>query len=389
MARIIVTGYMIRHPLAGNILAYLQYVAGFDRLGHEVLYLEESGWADSCYDPRTGYYGSDPTPGLGIAGQVLCQYGARVPLCYVDRESGRIDGLSWEEVKSALREADLLLNVGGVCWLPEFLLCRRRVLLDMDPLFTQVGRFGMEGLAEYHAYFTYGVNVGRPGCAVPTLGIDWQPTVPPVIPDAWEPLRASEGPFTTIANWSAYGGVTYAGERYGQKDEEFLRVIGLPELAAWPLELALSGAPADVQQQFREAGWMIRNAGDVSTDLGAYRSYIQESRGEFSVAKNAYVKSRSGWFSDRTVCYLAAGRPAVLQDTGFSDYLPPNDGVVPFSSLQEAADGIDRVNDSYEAHSRAARELAETLFDYRRVLPRLAAIGLEDGLTSASVDRGA
>lgn len=376
MARIVVCGYMIRYPVAGNILAYLHYVLGLHRLGHQVLYLEESGWPYSCYDPTTRDFGSDPGTGLRVVNQLMADFDARVPVCYVDQETGMVEGAEWDDVKRMLQAADLLLNIGGVCWLPEFRLCRRRALIDMDPLFTQLGRFGAEALDEYHAYFSYGANIGRPGCSVPTRGVNWLPTVPPVVSALWEPASLhveQEGvdqAFTTVANWSAYGAVSYQGEHYGQKDEEFLRLVGLPSCTSQRLELALSGASTEVMELLRGAGWSVRDAAEVSTDMPGYHAYITGSLGEFSAAKHGYVKTHSGWFSDRSVCYLAAGRPAVLQDTGFSDWLRTGWGVLAFSSFEEAAAAIERVNADYSAHRRAAREIAERTFSHDVVLPR-------------------
>lgn len=386
MARIVVSGYMIRHPVAGMMMAYFHYILGLYRLGHEVTYLEESGWPGSCYDPVAQTYSDDPHSGLDAVQALMNEYDVKGTVCYVNRETGMVYGADWDKVKHILKAADLLVNLGGVCWLPEFHLCQRRVLVDMDPFFTQVGRFAAESLAEHHIHFSYGVNIGHASCAIPTNGVDWYPTVPPVVPEIWQgPMRGQEkhgdsesanAAFTTIANWSAYGGITYRGEHYGQKDTEFLRLLDLPSQTSQRLELALSGAGAETWERLRAAGWSLRGGGEVSIDVPAYRSYIFNSRGEFSVAKNAYVRTRSGWFSDRSVCYLAAGRPVVLQDTGFSRWLPTGRGILAFRSLEEAADCIDRVNATYTAHCRAARETAEKVFSYKVVLPRLIEIAL-------------
>lgn len=373
MARIILTGYMVRHPVAGNILAFFHYLLGLHRLGHEVMYLEESGWPYSCYDPGTGNWEDHPTTGLRVVRELMDRHGLDGSLCYVNRDTGRVDGLEWEELKRRLGSADLLLNVGGVCWLPEFRLCPRRALVDMDPLFTQVERFGAEILHDYHCHFSYGANIGRPGCQIPTCGIDWKPLPPPVVPELWQLGPAPAGaPFTTIANWGSYGGIEFEGEHYGQKDEEFARLIHLPQHTSVPLELAVSGAGDETMDGLRAHGWSVRDAGrEVSTDVETYRSYIAASSGEFSAAKNAYVKTRSGWFSDRSVCYLASGRPVVLQDTGFSDWLPTGEGVVAFSSLDEAASALADVARDYARHARVSRDLAARFFDYRVVLPHL------------------
>jgi len=362
-------------------LAYFHYVLGLLRLGHEVLYLEESGWPESCYNPQAGTNSDDPTYGLQTLQDLMASFGVKVPICYVNRDSGQVQGLDWRDVKDMLRQADLLLNLGGVCWLPEFRLSRRLALVDMDPFFTQAGCFGVEGLNEHHVHFSYGVNIGQPDCTVPSGGIDWLPTVPPVVPEIWQisalPRKNLEitdvvgAPFTTIANWSAYGGITYQGEHYGQKDEEFLRMLELPSKTPQRLELAVSGSSAETTERFRSAGWFIRDSGDISTDVSTYHNYILGSRGEFSVAKNAYVKTRSGWFSDRSVCYLASGRPVLLQDTGFSDWLETGSGIIPFKSSEEALAGIEEINRRYEFHCHAARKIAEDYFDARKVLSYL------------------
>jgi hypothetical protein len=402
---------MIRHPLAGNLLAFFHYILGLHRLGHEVIYLEESGWSYSCYDPVTQALAEYPHTGLQLVRSLMTNYNLKVPVCYVDRDSGKVDGADWDDLRRMLKTADLLLNIGGVCWLSEFLVCHRRALIDMDPFFTQVGKFGAEGLDEYHVYFSYGSNIGRPGCKIPNDGIEWLPIVPPVVPEIWQgskPLGVKLNPdeqrlttkdenlssqlptpnsplpilktqevdthnraFTTIANWSAYGSLTYHGEHYGQKDEEFLRLLDLPGYTSQRLELAVSGASPEVVERLRTAGWSVCNGGDVSADLSTYQAYILGSRGEFSAAKHGYVKTHSGWFSDRSVCYLAAGLPIIVQDTGFSDWLPTGQGVLVFSSLEEAAECIEQVNADYPAHCRAAREITTQTFSYKVVLPRL------------------
>jgi hypothetical protein len=375
MARVVVCGYMIRHPVAGNLLAFFHYVLGLARLGHEVAYVEESGWPYSCYDPPTRSWQDHPETGLRVVRELMETHGLGAPVIYVNRDTGRIDGADLDEFKRVLSAADLLLNLGGVCWLPEFRLCGNRAMLDMDPMFTQVERFGADVLADYHHHFSYGANIGRPGCAVPTAGVDWQATLPPVVVERWAGATPPAGaPLTTIGNWGAYGGVTHDGVHYGQKDEEFLRLLDMPRRTPQPLELAISGASAETRRQLHDAGWRVRDGGaEVSTDVPTYRAYIRDSRGEFSAAKNAYVKSRSGWFSDRSACYLAAGLPVILQDTGFSETLPCGEGLLAFGDVNGAVDAIKMVNQDYERHRAAARCLAEEHFASERVLPKLLA----------------
>ncbi len=182
---------------------------------------------------------------------------------------------------------------------------------------------------------------------------------------------AEDAPFTTVANWGSYGGIVHNGEYYGQKDQEFLRLIDLPRHSARRLELSLSGGQ-ESRGMLRDAGWLVRDAGEeLGTDIAKYSDYINTSCGEFSVAKHAYVKSNSGWFSDRSVCYLAAGLPVVLQETGYSDWLPTGRGVLAYRTVEEAATCLDRIASDYPAHRRAAREIAETFFAHDRVLPRI------------------
>jgi hypothetical protein len=192
--------------------------------------------------------------------------------------------------------------------------------------------------------------------------------------DLWttDSRPAADAPFTTVANWSAYGGVSYRGEHFGQKDEEFSKLLDLPRAVnRQPLELAISGATAQTIEQFRAAGWRIRDAAQLSDDLDPYRRYITTSRGELSAAKNGYVKTRSGWFSDRSVCYLAAGRPVIVQDTAIGGWLPRSAGVQTFSTPAEAAACIARVNAAYDEHAAAARDFAARVCAHDVVLPRL------------------
>lgn len=386
--KVIVAGYMIRYPLAGMMMAFLHYVLGLERLGHQVIYVEESGWPNACYDPRNGRFSNDPSAGLDTLTRLADRFGLRsTPVCYVDRESGEVSGLSMADLKGHLASADLLLNIGGTCSLPEFELCRRRALIDMDPMFTQVGRFAGHNLPDFHAHFSYGANIGFPACSVPDAGLQWRPTIPPVVPELWsdQPVEpANSAALTTVCNWSAYGAIDYAGEHYGQKDEEFLRLGDMPLRSPELLELALSGADAATQATLRESGWKLRSAADVTIDFDAYANYIGRSRGEFSAAKHAYVKTHSGWFSDRSVCYLASGRPVILQDTGIGRWLPASPAVLTFSTPEQALECLQSLRNDYPLRCRSARELARDCFGYAVVLPRL----LESAFSSTSLDAG-
>jgi hypothetical protein len=383
MSRIVVAGYIVRYPLAGNVWAHLQYVVGLARLGHEVWFIEEAGWEDSCFDPMREVMTSDATYGVKMLGSLMERFGLADRWAY--REwSGEWHGLPGEVVEEVIASADLFLDVGGTCYFPQMHTARCRAYVDMDPVFTQLQAFGNDTrLNEYDFLFTYGTNIGRDTCPVPTLGYRWIPFVPPVLLDLWSqasapglnPAGSSRNPqdgtrWTTIAHWSAYGEVEHEGETYGQKDREFMRFIELPQRVPYPIELAVSLDDVPVQL-FKEHGWHLQPSLPISRDPWVYRDYIWSSRGELSVAKHAYVKTRCGWFSDRTATYLASSRPAVVQDTGVYDLLPLGSGLMVFQDMEEAVSTLDDVESNYEAHTRAARELAGDCFDSDKVLKGL------------------
>jgi hypothetical protein len=312
---------------------------------------------------------------MRVACELLSRMGCRCSIAYRDCASDRTYGMSSADVDRQLRDADLVINLGGVCWLPAFDDVRRLALVDMDPLFTQVGKFAQQRLERYDIHFTYGTNVGNEDCGVPTRNIEWQPTLPPVVPDLWHVDEGfdnrSGAPFSTIANWTAYGAVEWDGRLYGQKDRQFVDLLDLPAHTSASLEIAVQGMPARVAQQFRNAGWRLADAAQATRTFDAYRNYIQSSAGEFSVAKHGYVASRSGWVSDRTVCYLAAGRPVVVQDTHVPPGIIEGEAWRTFGTLNEAAGALGCVLGNPAAAGRDARRLATTVFSYERVLPHL------------------
>jgi len=375
MARILITGYMIRLPFIGNMLAFAQHLVGLQRLGHEVVYIEESGWEDSCYNPNTRENNNDPQYGIDAADALLRQLGAvNLPIVFVNRDTGQTYGTNQKQLEEWMDRADLLLNIGGVCWLDCFERCRRLALIDMDPMFTQAGKFGQEGLACYDTLFTYGSNIHASNSSVPTLGRTWHPTLPPVLTDLWQSSitpNTKHAGLTTIANWSAYGNTNYQGEEYGQKDAEFERLIELPKHVPCQLTIRASGIQPRDAQRFREAGWTITPPGEINTHFASYRDFITASLGEFSVAKHGYIKSRCGWVSDRTVCYLAAGRPAVIADTGDLAFNRSKSGALTFQTLEQAVASIHRLLDHYPDQAREAREIAERRFNHEIVLTEL------------------
>ena len=382
--RVLVLGYVIRGPLGGLAWHYLQYAMGLARLGHDVYFLEDSDDYPSCYDPKTGETATDPTYGLSFAAAAFADVGLGDRWAYYDGHSGGWMGPRADSALTICASADLLLNVSGVNplrpWLRDVPI---RVLIDTDPGFAQVSSLldveRATFAADHNAFFTFGENIGRPDCRIPDDGHMWLPTRQPVVVDAW-PLAPppSNGMFTTVMQWQSYADREYEGLYLGQKAMSFEDFVSLPERAGPVFELALGSAGAP-REFLASKGWILRNPLEVTRDLWTYQEFIQQSRGEFSIAKHGYVASRSGWFSERTTAYLASGRPALVQETGFSDWLPVGEGVISFRNPDEAMAGLDEINSRYGFHCRAARSIARDYFDSERVLSSL----LESAVESA------
>jgi hypothetical protein len=298
--------------------------------------------------------------------------------------------------------ADLVLNISGSLWLREACQkARYKVYLDSDPGYTQAkirrvleGRpgpneaYAIEGMKLHDRFFTFAENIGQPDCALPKDLFQWRTTRQPVLLDEWTiqnpnwSLRQAEGsgrqskiqnpPWTTVMSWKIEERPPeIEGRRLGGKDVEFAKFMDLPRRVGVPLELAVSGVAP--REALAAAGWRVQDGHAVSRDSKMYRDYILRSRAEWSVAKQAYVATRSGWFSCRTACYLAAGKPAVVQDTGWSKFYPTGCGLLAFTTPEQAADAIRRVESDYAAHCRAAREVAAECFDAGEVLKKLLA----------------
>ena len=378
----VVTGVIATYPVGGVAWDYGQYALGLERLGFDVYYLEDSGLA--TYDADRNEYGEDPTYGLEFLqdclGQLSPTLGERWHFRHYD---GRTYGLADDDLREVVAACDVFLNVSGLCRLrEEYLPARRKVLIDTDPGWNhfhafprwdaELGSDDSRSFREHDSFFTYALRLGSAACVLPDLGLSWHPTVPPVVLDCW-PLEPPGDRWTTVLTWDNYAKpVLHDGVAYGSKEPELARVEDLPRRVHPTLELAVGGSGAP-RERFRELGWSVIESVPVTQTMAAYRSYIGRSRGEFSVAKNIYVATGSGWFSCRSTCYLAAGRPVVLQDTGFSAVLPTGLGLVAFSTPDQAVAGIEAVEADYAAHSKAARRLAEEHFSAERVLSDLLA----------------
>ena len=295
----------------------------------------------------------------------------------VVRGSRECTGASWVAVSRAAREADVLLNISGMLD-DEALLpaAPRRVYLDLDPAFNQLWHAqGIDMRFGGHTHFvTVGQNLGREGCAVPTCGLPWQVTLPPVVLADWPMVtQAPTRGLTTIANWRAYGSIEHDGVLHGQKCHALRPLMGLPATVGLPFELALAIHEDETRDldALAASGWRLLDAVDAAGTPARYQAFIQSSTAEFGLAKSGYVVSRSGWVSDRSAAYLASGRPVIAQDTGAGEALPTGEGLFLFSDAEGVGAAVEAIQGDYARHARAARALAEAHFDSDRVLTRL------------------
>ena len=373
--RIIITGLVGQYPFGGVIWDYIQYLLGFRSLGHQVLYLEDSGaWP---YDPVAGTITDDCSFALQSLHKIFTDFELAESWVYRNGADGKFHGAGEKVAREWLRHGDLLVNVSSAGWLRDYdLRVGHRMFIDGDPMFCQIGLLDGSNplyagrLRDHDSHFTFGLSVGQPDCPVPVDGITWRSTVQPVALDQWPVTPVSaDAPWTTVMNWASYKPKVWEGRTYGQKNLEFNRFRDLPAKTNVPLRLAM-GLGVDGQrpaQELRLLGWDLVEPQEVVPDHSAYRSFLTNSRGEWSVAKHGYVEGRTGWFSCRTACYLAAGRPAVVQETGWSRHLPSDRGVLPFTTMEEAAEGLGKVTRNYSEHSKAAREIALEFFDAKKV----------------------
>ena len=378
--RVIVFGILFWYPLAGVTYQFLHYLIALRRLGYDVYYVEDSGrW---IYDPALNDLSPDATPNVEAVAPVLEAHGFGGRWAFRGHyPDGRCYGMSEEQIRTLYREADVFLNVTGAQEIrDEHRRIPRRVYVESDPFASQVnvanGNAATIAALEAHdTHFTFGENIGQPDCGIPLGGFDWLPTRQPVLMDLWEHSYSAAGaPYTTITTWHNKGkDVVYKGERYyWTKDREFERFLDLPRRRPGPFEMAV-GVDDDVRKRLLDNGWRQRRSIDLSASVDGYREYIQRSRGEFTVARDQYVRPRTGWFSDRTACYLAAGRPVITEDTGFGKFIPTGRGLFAFTTMDDVLAAVDAIEGDYEAHCRAAREIADTSFGAERVVGSLMA----------------
>ena len=375
----------------GHFWVYLQYVEGLRRLGCNVYWLEQlRPVADPEQQAHVLSTFFERTKRFGLEGKTLLYALDRT------REGGagsfRFVGCTWSEAEAVLRRADLLLNFHyGID--PRLLACvRRTALVDIDPGLLQIWMStGQLAVAPHDCYLTTGETVGTPAPRFPHCNLRWIHIRPPVCLDLWPfTWNPRADAFTTVSTWltTDFLKATENGKtvlRENTKRVSFLRFLELPQHTSQPLELALYLVAKDAEDRARleHHGWRVCDSREVTGSPEAYRSYIQRSRGEFSCAKLSCTELQNAWISDRTLCYLASGKPVVVQHTGPSSYLPDGEGMFRFTSLQDAVEAFEEINAHYDRHCRSARATAETYFDSKRVLETALNAALSTGTATA------
>lgn len=377
---IVLLGMMTRMPVGGVIWQTMHYVVGLQRLGFDVCYLEDHGAYPAMFTSKDDPDGSEKA--AGFLQRTLGEFGLEMPWSYHSwHVQDRYFGLDKSAVVRACQSAEAIINLHGGTWpRPEHRSNGALIYLETDPVGPEVELHNnvaatREFLDAHTAYFTFGENLGALDCKVPLpAGYEFRPTRQPVVIDFWKSPQPTGGEmFTTIANWrQAQRQMTFDGEVYHwSKHHEFMKFLDLPQLTTQKFELALSSyEPADVEM-LSAKGWKIRDALEFSTNAQSYRKYILDSRGEWTVAKDQNIRLRSGWFSDRAATYLAAGRPVIMQRTGFKNILPTGCGLFPFSDMDESLAAVEAINSDYARHCRGAAEIAREYFDAGVVLTKL------------------
>jgi hypothetical protein len=384
--KIVLLGMMTPMPVAGVVWQNLHYLLGFERLGFETYYVETHARTPSMLMSNR----EDDSSALAaeFIASVMRRFGMADRWAFrALHDDRRCYGMSELALERLYGEAELLVNLhGGTQPLPELAAGGRLVYLETDPVQMQLElRHGLQEtldfLEPHVAFFTFAENWGNPDCRLPrSERFRFHPTRQPVVLDLW-PDRSTQPAdlYTTIGNWRQdWREVTFEGERYTwSKHHEFLKYLDLPQRTGLGFELALSSCAPEDREMLAAQGWGVRDGLEVSTSIDRYRDYVGASRGEFTVAKDQNVRLRSGWFSERSACYLGAGRPVITQDTGFSKFVPTGAGLFAFNSMEEIVAAFDAINSDYQKHSRAARAIAEEYFRAETVLAKvLQDIGL-------------
>ena len=383
---IVVSGLIAQYPFGGVAWDYIGYLTGFRALGHEVYYLEDTGlWP---YDPVNRTISPECAYNVAYLERVMRFFGFEERWMYCNAADGRFYGQDEEVARQLMREADILLHPSSMTDLTKYEVdCSSRedrglrVFIDGDPMFTQVGLITApdaphpQSIFRQDMHFTFGLKLGDADCAAPTAGLGWRKTLPCLPLEYWpfDDELPTRDAFTSVLNWISYNPCVWEGKEYGQKDIEFLKMIDLPAHVSKPLIMAMGQGVGGKRptELLREKGWQILEPEEVVNDWLSYRDFVRTSLAEWSITKHGYVAARTGWFSGRSVCYLAAGRPVILQDTGWTEYLPSGEGLLGFRTMEESVRAIDEVSTHYDRHRRAARALAEKYFDATKICAAL------------------
>ena len=387
--RIIIGGFIGVMPSGGVTWDYIQYPLGFSLLGHDVYYIEDTRLYP-IYQ-KSGSNWDDCSASVEHLQKVMDHFGLKDKWAYRDEASGKCFGMTEARIKQICKAADVFVNISCSTFLrDEYLQIPAKVLIDTDPMFTQIqylsqqmftpGVPGLRQMVDAHNYhFTFGENVNSSDCRMPDCGLQWKPTRQPVCLDYWKPKNGfdlSHSSFTTLMNWSAAKVLKYQNEEWGQKDIEFKKFYEIPNLVKNATFSAVINKTGGTEQFFSKekilnAGWLVLDPHTTAADWNAYQQFIESSFGEFSVAKNTYVKGNTGWFSCRSACYLAAGKPVVTQDTGWSKNIPSGTGVFAFNDVETASNALEYIVANYKQQSLFARQTAKEYFDSNKVLCQL------------------
>jgi hypothetical protein len=372
----VVIGAVGKLPYAGIGFYYLHHVTGLLKLGYDVYYVERQNRDFDSYDPVRDEMTSDPTYALGYLADVLPRFGIDADhYAFIDR-SGACTGIGWSRLRRVLSDADFVLSAADPTWFDDLERCPRRVYVDGDPMFTQVAMATgigprAEAAKRYTSLFTYATRIGKADCTVPSAGRRWMAARPVVDTRYWTVTDGSASlPVTALMHWAAGKDVEVDGRTYGHKNREVEKLIDLPRRTTRPLRLAVGGAGVP-KQRLAESGWPLVGALAETQTIDSYQHFISASSADLGIAKHAYVASRSGWFSDRSTCFLASGRPVLHQDTGCGEWLPVGEGVLLFSDMDSLIAALDSLAAHYAAHAHAARAMAEEHFEASTVLRKM------------------
>jgi hypothetical protein len=372
---ILLSGMIAGVPNQGGATwAVLQYLLGFKRLGHDVHFIEPV--EEAALRPTGAPLARSDN--AAYFRQMMADFGLKQTSALVLAGTQQTVGLPYDRLREIARRADVLCNISGL--LAEEALTENiplRAYLDLDPAFTQLwyAAQGIDMRFAAHSHFvTVGQAIGDPGCGVPTCELEWITTPQPIVLKYWPAVgRITRDALTTVANWRGYGSIDYEGVFYGQKAHSWRQFFSVPTLTEERFAPALAIHPDESKDlaALQANGWRPIDPEQVAHTPSNYQRFVQGSKAEFGIAKSGYVAARCGWFSDRSVCYLASGRPVIAQETGFSRFLPVGDGLFAFETIDEVLASIEALNGDYDRHARAARAVAEEYFDSHKVLGRL------------------